>query len=304
MEKKILVLMGGVSQEKEISINSGEAIYNALKASGYKVDKYILTESMDSLIAYLLAHKDEIIVFNMLHGGVGEDGRIPALLDLLSINYTHSGSFTSSIAMNKVMAKVVAKSLNIKVAQDQTIGHNICEQDVKIPYPFILKPIAEGSSVGLYLIHNFHELIQALSNLIQFQELMIEEFINGVECTVGVLDGEALAVTEIISNKGQLFNYESKYTVGGADHILPANNIHINTQQLMLDQSAKLFKAIKARGLFRVDFICNENGAYFLEVNTHPGMTNVSLFPEQAQYKGISFIELCKTLISLASHDS
>ncbi len=303
--KKVVVLMGGISSEKEVSMETGRTIYEALLTQkDLSVEKYVLNEDILGFINYLNANKD-VVIFNALHGKFGEDGRIQSILDLMKIPYTHSGVLTSSLAMNKILSKEIAKCIEIPVVAHQSINPKEFKvEDLKIAYPFVIKPIDEGSSVGIFLIQTQEDLEKALAKLQDFNLVMIEEYIKGVECTVGVIEGKALCVTEIIPINN-FYDYESKYASGGSKHILPAN-LPEAVQSRMKEYSEKIYKTFGARGALRVDFIYlpEEDTAFILEVNNQPGMTPTSLLPEQAKYLGISFINLCVKLINLAKFDS
>lgn len=294
--------MGGSSAEREISLVTGEAVFKALQ-NAYEVEKYILNEDITEFITFLKVFKEKIIVFNALHGTYGEDGRIPALLDLLKIPYTHSGVLASAVAMNKILSKQLAESIGIPVVQHQVvIPKELKSTDIK--YPCVLKPIAEGSSVGIYILHNAKDFTKVQQDLQKFPTLMCEEYFQGVECTVGVLNGKGLGVTDIIP-KNEFYDFESKYAKGGSEHVLPSN-LPQEIQKLMQKYAEGLYVALWARGTIRVDFIYNkeQNKFIFLEINTHPGMTPSSLLPEQAEHKGISFLNLCELLIQQAKFDA
>ncbi|MDR0483843.1 MAG: D-alanine--D-alanine ligase [Alphaproteobacteria bacterium] len=301
---KVVVLMGGISSEKEVSLNTGQAIYEALSSrKEFTVEKYILTEDIFSFINFLNNNKD-IVIFNALHGKFGEDGRVQAVLDLMRIPYTHSGVLTSSIAMNKIITKEIAKSVGVPVALHQSFNPKTFNvNDVAIKYPMVIKPIDEGSSVGIYLVNTKEELAEAIAKMQNFSQVMIEEYIKGVELTTGVLNGENLAITEIIPINN-FYDYESKYASGGSKHIVPAN-LEIAVQNQIKAHALKIYNILQCRGAVRIDFIYNkeENIPYLLEVNNQPGMTKTSLLPEQAQYLGIDFPSLCAKLVSFAKYD-
>ncbi|MDR2007432.1 MAG: D-alanine--D-alanine ligase [Alphaproteobacteria bacterium] len=302
--QKVVVLMGGISSEKEISLKTGQAIYEALESSqDFSVEKYVLTEDIFAFINFL-NNNQGIIIFNALHGKFGEDGRIQAVLDLMKIPYTHSGVLTSAVAMNKILTKEIAKSIGIPTAKHQAFNpKNFKASDINISYPLVVKPIDEGSSVGIYLVNNQAELEISLNQMQNFSKVMIEEYISGVELTVGVLNDSPIAITEIVPINA-FYDYESKYAAGGSKHIIPANLPSDITEKIK--QYARILcNTIGCRGAARVDFIYNKNTntPYLLELNNQPGMTATSLLPEQAQYLGISFAELCAKLISLARYD-
>ncbi|MCL2566582.1 MAG: D-alanine--D-alanine ligase [Alphaproteobacteria bacterium] len=303
--QKVVVLMGGISSEKEISLKTGQEVYEALvESKKFSVEKYILDQDIFAFINFLNSNKD-IIIFNALHGKFGEDGRIQALLDLMKIPYTHSGVLTSSLAMNKVLTKEIAKSAKIPTAKHHKFNpKNFNADTLAISYPAVVKPIDEGSSVGIYLVNNKEELQNAVSKIQNFSQVMAEEYLSGTECTVGLFNGEVLAITEIIPVNA-FYDYESKYALQGSKHIIPAN-LPIHAQENIKEYARNIYNAMQCRGAVRVDFIyCSEkNIPYLLEVNNQPGMTKTSLLPEQAQYAGISFTELCVKLIALAKFDN
>jgi D-alanine-D-alanine ligase len=308
--RKIVVLMGGFNSEAEVSKISGDRIFTALsnslfiKENNIIVEKYILTSDIIDFCNFLNTNANNIIVFNALHGKIGEDGHVQALLNLFKVPYTHSGLLTSSFCMDKSLTKALAKSLNMLVAKEQLVNPKTFDiNKLTISLPLVLKPIDEGSSVNIYIAKTQEDLKTFLQKMHQFDLIMLEEYIKGHECTIGVLDGIALETTEIVP-AGEFYDYNSKYSAGQSKHYIPPINIPIGVQELLKKQSVEMFKAIKARGAIRLDFIINEfNEAYFLEVNTQPGFTPLSLLPEQAEYSGISYEQLCLKLLNLATYD-
>jgi D-alanine-D-alanine ligase len=300
--KKIIILLGGISSEKEISLISGEEVYKAIATvTGLSVQKYYLDENIAKFVEFLSKNKDAV-VFNALHGKLYEDGKIQGLLDLMEIPYTHCGVMTSAICMNKSITKQIAKFNNIPVAKEQIITvKNFKPDDIILAYPIIIKPIDEGSSVGLFYIENKEELQKILPKIQSFNQLMAEEYIKGVECTVGVMNGKALNVTEITYTT-KLFDYEAKYTTGKAKHIIPAN-LQENVLKQLKEFSEKLFASLNCRGVVRMDYIYSNEKCYLLEVNTQPGMTPVSLVPEQAASLNINFTDLCLEILKYATYD-
>lgn len=296
--KKILVLMGGFSSEREVSLVSGHGVVEALLAKGYEVIAYDLKNIKD-FICYLNQEKPDVI-FNALHGGIGENGTIPALLDLLQIPYTHSGLKACAVGMDKNITKEIAKSVAVPVAQSQLMSvKNFFEQKNNLKMPFVVKPIAEGSSVGVFIIKKSSDLEKIkYENLNEL--LLIEDFVDGKELTAMVLDGKAYCVTELKSSL-EFYDYEAKYTPGATQHILPAE-VPDDVAKACQKYAVAVHKALGCSQVSRSDFRYNsKDGVIFLEINTHPGMTPLSLVPEQAKYIGISYQELCANLVEGAS---
>jgi D-alanine-D-alanine ligase len=305
MSKKLIaVLMGGWNSEREVSLASGEAVYQALKKLGYDAVKIDYSEK---IVDDLVAIKPDII-FNALHGQFGEDGRIQGLLDILSIPYTHSGITASAICMDKILTKKVCQTIGVKSAEYEILIKNDDENNqkkiAKIQKPFVIKPINEGSSVGVEVIladsdfdiKNYHW---------QFgDKIILEKYLAGAEIQVAVMNNKALSAIEI-RPKGLFYDYKAKYTSGATDYIMPAE-ISDEKYQEVLNLAEKCHKVFNCRGVSRIDFILNnknggDNNFYLLEVNTHPGFTSTSLVPKIAKYVGISFEEIVKYLVDSAS---
>ncbi|MFL1781349.1 D-alanine--D-alanine ligase [Candidatus Hepatincolaceae symbiont of Richtersius coronifer] len=320
---KIIVLMAGVSVEKEISILTGESVFNNLNEYLLKnknitinnkvfttVEKYLLSEDIIAFVEYLKPIKDSVVIFNALHGKFGEDGRIQGLLDLMKIPYTHSGVLTSSISMNKVITKKIASYHQIDLAKDVVCdykNYNLKAMLAKInqaglDFPLIIKPVDEGSSVGVYLLKNEEDLSKIIPNLQKFKAIIIEEYLEGIECTVGVLNHKALVVMEIISDNS-FFDYEAKYTKGIFKSKIPAD-LPEKDQLAMIKAAETLSKAINARGVIRIDFIYSKGKPYLLEINNQPGMTAFSTVPTQYKYLGNSYIDLCLMILQTATFDN
>lgn len=297
MSKKVLVVMGGFSAERDVSITSGKGIAAALAQKGYEVVSHCLNNTKD----FLQTLKDEKpdVVFNALHGNWGEDGEIQGLLDMLQIPYTHSGLKASAIGMDKNITKLVCHSLGIKVpAGEKTTFADFCKNGTKVPFPYVIKPVSDGSSVGVYIIHSSEDLKQ-----IKFapeEEILIEQYIAGKELTVAVLQGKALTITEMRPKQG-FYDYHAKYTDGATDHIIPAP-----LPQSVFDQALKyaeiLHKELGCKTVSRSDMRYNEkDGLVLLEINTAPGMTPLSLVPEQYIHTGGTYADLCRILVEEAS---
>lgn len=297
MSKKVLVMMGGFSAEREVSLVSGKGIAEALKNEGYKVVPYDLKDVCD-FVSVLQKEKPDV-VFNALHGNWGEDGTIQGMLDLLQIPYTHSGMLSSAIGMNKILTKDICEKAGIKVVPSQRMKAKIfITLAAGLPMPYVVKPVSDGSSVGVYIVKKAEDLERICYPDPEI-DVMVEKFIPGQELTTAVWEGKALAVTELRAKEG-FYDYEHKYTNGATEHILPAE-IPENVAETCQRYAEKLHKILGCEMVSRCDFRYNpEDGVVLLEINTHPGMTPLSLVPEQAKYKGISYGELCCKLVENA----
>ena len=297
MAKKVLVLMGGFSAEREVSLSSGGDIAAALKSKGYDVVLYDLQNTWD-FIDVLQKEKPDV-VFNGLYGNWGEDGTVQGMLDLLQIPYTHSGVKTSVIGMDKYLTKQIARSLGIKTAADEkTTARKLAAQGTVISLPYVVKPVADGSSVGVFIVKTPEEAREIRYDDPD-REILIEKYIPGRELTVMCLEGRAYAVTELRA-AGGFYNYKAKYTDGVTQHILPAE-IPDEVAATCKEYAEKIHRALGCRMVSRSDFRWNEtDGVVFLEINTNPGMTKLSLVPEQAKYAGIDYATLCAKLVENA----
>lgn len=298
MTKKVMVLMGGFSSEREVSIDSGKNIAEALEKSDYQVIEHDLTDTKKFLAAVNKEKPD--VIFNALHGNWGEDGTIPALLDLLQIPYTHSGMTASVVGMNKYLTKLVAERANIKTAfsRKMTVKEFIANGPT-LARPFVVKPVSDGSSVGVFIVKKPEDIFKIRYNDPEM-ELLVEKYIPGRELTVMCYKGKAHVVTELKTKEG-FYNYENKYTTGKTFHILPAD-LPKDVTQTCLSYAETIHAKLNCKTVSRSDFRYNpEDGVVFLEINTHPGMTSLSLVPEQAKYMGISYEQLCSNLVEEAS---
>lgn len=297
MAKKVLVLMGGFSAEREVSLSSGGDIAAALKSKGYDVVLYDLQNTWD-FIDVLQKEKPDV-VFNGLYGNWGEDGTVQGMLDLLQIPYTHSGVKTSVIGMDKYLTKQIARSLGIKTAADEkTTARKLAAQGTVISLPYVVKPVADGSSVGVFIVKTPEEAREIRYDDPD-REILIEKYIPGRELTVMCLEGRAYAVTELRA-AGGFYNYKAKYTDGVTQHVLPAE-IPDEVAATCKEYAEKIHRALGCRMVSRSDFRWNEtDGVVFLEINTNPGMTKLSLVPEQAKYAGIDYATLCAKLVENA----
>lgn len=300
---EIVVLTGGVSSERDISLITGKAVVSALKSCGYKVRTIDTRKSLDLVVREL--SPPPFAVFNALHGRFGEDGVIQGLLELLQIPYTHSGVLASALAMDKPTAKKIFKSEGIRCAEHRIVDiQQILDSDV-LPPPYVIKPVNEGSSFGVQIIKSTADLSQFKNEDWAFDKrIMVEKYIEGRELTVTVMGERALGVTELRPTT-QFYDFNAKYIEGKTEHILPAdlpNRVTEITQQYALTAH----KTLGCRGITRADFRYDEkkpgaSGVYLLELNTQPGLTPLSLVPEQAAHAGISFPELINWMVENAS---
>lgn len=305
--KEILVLKGGISPEREISLISAKAVGDELSAAGYRVS-YLDPQDYPSLAQLLSAIKEAQadMVFNALHGGSGENGQLAAALELEGIPFTGSGSKASYIAMDKYLAKLVVAAEGIPTAKHLILRANLLE-DYNDPQdysgfvenyglPLIVKPNDAGSSVGISKVECLEELKPAVEEAFRYSEsVLVEEFIAGREITVSVLDGKALPVVEIQPHAGW-YDFKNKYTKGNTDYLVPAP-IEEATAHLCQLYAERIFFALSCSVYARVDFRLRDGTPYFLELNTLPGMTSLSLTPMAAKAAGISFGELLKHII-------
>ncbi len=305
MGKDVAILMGGWSAEREVSLVSGGECAKALRQLGHKVREIDVTRDLDALVVALKPRPD--VVFNALHGQYGEDGRIQGLLDLLSIPYTHSGVLPSALAMDKEAARGLFAANDLRVPEGFVVRRDdLLEAELMNP-PFVVKPVNEGSSVGVHIIRpGSNVLTKAMVDELD-ERVLVEKFIPGRELTVAVLGDRALAVTELTVQSG-FYDYEAKYTEGGAVHVCPADlpsDIYDEAMQLSLNAH----RLLGCRGVSRADLRYddthgqNVDGMVLLEVNTQPGMTPLSLVPEQARHCGMPFVELVGWMVEHAQCD-
>lgn len=295
MSKKVLVLMGGFSAEREVSLVSGQGVADALKSKGYEVICHDLRDVRAFIRVLEQEHPD--VVFNALHGNWGEDGEIQGLLDLLQIPYTHSGVKASAMGMDKAVTKIMAQSCGIKTAasEEMTYGE-FKRRGTFMKLPFVVKPECDGSSVGVFIV-KMAEDVEKVRYDDDDTALIVEQYVPGKELTCAVLDSKALAVTELRA-KTAFYDYEAKYTDGMTQHILPAP-LADEVTATCKDYAERLHKKLGCRSVSRCDFRYNEqDGVVLLEINTAPGLTPLSLVPEQAAYCGIDYPSLCEKLVN------
>ncbi len=303
----IAVLMGGWANERPVSLMSGEGVAKALEERGHRVTRI----DMDRQVAARIAEARPDVVFNALHGVPGEDGTVQGMLDLMGVPYTHSGLATSVIAIDKQLTKQALVPHGIPMPGGRIVkSADLYERD-PMPRPYVLKPVNEGSSVGVAIVTaegNYGNPIarEAKGPWQEFAELLAEPYIKGREMTAAVVDfadgPRALAVTELKPKSG-FYDFDAKYTDGMTDHVCPAD-IPDHIRELCLEYALRAHKVLGCRGTSRTDFRWDEeqgeDGLFVLETNTQPGMTPLSLVPEQAKHAGIEYGELCELVIAAA----
>ncbi len=300
MKKKILILKGGSSSERDVSLSTGVSCSNALSKLGYDV------KSIDTKYDYiedLIKFKPDV-VFNALHGRHGEDGTIQGLLETMKIPYTHSGVLASSVAMDKNLAKIFFKDAGIPVIDHLVLNRGFSTREIPFPLPYVIKPVNGGSSVGVTIFRNQDDWLLNKNFANDNKKYLVEPYIPGRELTVATMGKKSLTVTDILSE--EWYDYEAKYKIGASKHIVPAS-IPENIKKLCMHYALIAHEKLGCRGVTRTDFRWNEKlgtkGLFVLELNTQPGMTPTSLVPEQANYVGMTFEELCEWLVKDASYD-
>ena len=305
MSKHVAVLMGGWSAEREISLRSGRACAAAAEKAGYRVTRVDVGRD----IATVLTTLKPDVALNVLHGRPGEDGTLQGILEILGIPYSHSGVMASAVAMQKDVAKVVMKAGGVPVPEGMVVSRRDAAKEHPLPRPYVLKPIAEGSSVGVFIVteQHAHPPQELTREDWAFGELILaERYIPGKELTCAVMGDKALDVIEIVAAT-KFYDYEAKYAPGGSKHLLPAP-ISPFVYQEVRRLALKAHHALGCRGVTRADFRYDDQavgteGLVCLEVNTQPGMTETSLVPELAAYAGMTFDELVRWMVEDASLD-
>ena len=306
MTKHVAVLMGGLAAEREISLRSGEACAKALEGEGFRVTRVDVGHD----VAEVLSKLKPDVAFNALHGRFGEDGIMQGVLEMLAIPYTHSGVLASAAAMKKDVAKTIMAAAGVPVPNGRIVHRLEAAKEHVLPTPYVLKPVSEGSSFGVFIIkdgrsHPPQELARA--DWAHGDLMLAEEFIAGRELTCAVMGDRALDVIEILPVSEDFYGYDAKYAKGGSKHVLPAilqPNIYHKVQEL----ACEAHRALGCRGVSRADFRYDDRpggaGALVvLEVNTQPGMTETSLVPEMAAHAGYSFGGLVRWMVEDASCD-
>ena len=301
---RVAVLYGGPSAEREVSLSSGIQVIAALRAAGFDVTPIEVGDDLGAVLAALTPRPDA--VFNALHGRFGEDGAIQGVLDWLGIPYTHSGVRASAVAMDKVAAKALFTAAGLPVPRGLTVGLADLEAGDPLPRPYVIKPVNEGSSVGVQIIRTGDNRRTEVVRDWRFgSAALVEEYIPGRELTVGVMGDRALAVTEIIADAGVFYDYDSKYADGGSHHIIPAL-VHPAVYASAMEMALAAHRALGCRGAIRCDFRYDDTAGepgrlVLLEINTQPGLTPTSLLPEQAAHLGIGFPRLCAWMVENAA---
>lgn len=304
---KVLVLMGGTSEEREVSLNSGNNVYKALEQKGFQVEALDLSKDNLGRIADIAPD----VVFIALHGKNGEDGTVQGYLDLLGIPYTGSGVATSAICMNKILTKKLLSYEGLPTPDFIIMKKKTFDQAAfvvrslvqKFGLPMVVKAATQGSSIGTYIVKKEDEILPAIEAAFQYdQDVLIEKYIDGILLTVSVMGNEnpcTLPIIEITSNN-EFYDYESKYTPGMCEHLIPAR-INEDLQNKIARISEETYKSLACRGFARIDFMVDRKGQpYILEINTIPGLTNMSLVPDAARAVGISYEDLIERLVKLA----
>lgn len=304
----VAVLLGGLSKEREVSLNSGKAVAKALSTIGYNI---VTIDPVQNLIPQLEHHQPDV-VFNALHGTYGEDGCIPGLLEILNIPYTHSGVMASAAAFYKPFTKQILQQAGITMPKGIVLPIDQLYQIIQdgkdpLPRPYVVKPVSEGSSLGVYIIHEQTDPSIISQEWCYGNEAIVESYIPGKELSVAVLEGKPLGIMEIRPVDG-VYDYANKYQSGTTEYIVPAP-IHPQAYDAIMDMATKADAILHCHGLSRSDFRYNEQEgdygtAYLMEVNTHPGMTDLSIVPKIAATQGINFTDLVDRLVqeALQSH--
>lgn len=301
MSGHVAVLMGGWSTERDVSLVSGACVAEALRDAGYEVSTIDIDRDVDRTLAKLSPRP--IAVFNALHGRYGEDGCIQGLLNILALPYTHSGLLASAVAMDKPIAKSLFAAAGIPVAEHIIVTKSDVMAGDVMDRPYVIKPINEGSSVGVRIVRPGDNFILENGDGWPFgNQVMVERFIPGRELTVAVMGDRPLAVTEIATDR-DFYDYESKYSTGGSVHSLPAA-VDPPVYDRAMEIGLAAHHVLGCRGVSRADIRYDGKDTYLLEVNTQPGMTPTSLVPEQAAHVDISFKALVTWMVENAACDS
>lgn len=299
----VAVLMGGWANERPVSLMSGAGVADALESRGHRVTRI----DMERDVAARLAAARPDVVFNALHGVPGEDGSVQGMLDLMGIPYTHSGMVTSVIAIDKELTKQRLVPVGIPMPEGKVVSSASLFEADPLPRPYVLKPLNEGSSVGVAIVTDQGNYGNPIGRDVSgpwqsFDHLLAEPFIKGRELTVAVMGGRALTVTELVPKTG-FYDFDAKYTDGMTDHICPAQ-IPKDAFDRMMELALRAHRLLGCKGASRSDFRWDEemglDGIFLLETNTQPGMTPLSLVPEQAKHLGIDYAELVERIVEEA----
>jgi D-alanine-D-alanine ligase len=300
----VAVLMGGISSERPVSLSSGTACAAALEGEGYRVTKVDVGRDIGQVLSDLRPD----VAFNALHGPFGEDGTIQGVLEYLGVPYTHSGVLASALAMDKRQAKLIASQAGVPVAEAVVMSRFDIGNEHPMAPPYVVKPVREGSSFGVVIVREdmAHPPQILTSSEWRYGDLvMVERYVAGRELTCGVMDGRALAVTEVVPLGHGFYDYDAKYAEGGSQHVLPAE-ISPKIYQKIQSLAVKAHQAIGCRGVSRSDFryddrFSEDGDLVWLELNNQPGMTPTSLLPEMAAHAGLGFGEFVRWMVEDAS---
>ena len=297
---KIVILAGGDSSEREISLRSGKEVFNALKKKGHEL--FLLDPVEENFCEKILKIKPDC-VFIALHGGKGEGGIIQGFLETLNIPYTGSDTLSSAICLNKLVSKKILKFHKIPTPDFIVVDKSFSPEKIPFKYPVVVKPASQGSTIGIKIVEKESELYKAIKEAFNYDnEVFIEKYIDGKEVTVSIIGNEnpkVMPIIEIITPTG-FYDYKAKYTPGGSIHKIPPD-LPENVIKKVEDVAIKAYKAVKCSGFARIEIIVSKKGTpYILDINTIPGLTKTSLFPDSAKAAGIPFEELCEKIINLA----
>ncbi len=307
MSRSVAVLMGGWSAEREVSLVSGRECAKALVEAGYVVRMVDVTRDVDALLAALTPRPD--IVFNALHGPGGEDGTVQGLLEFLRIPYTHSGVLASAVAVHKPTAKHIFAAAGLPLAEGVVVKREALSAGDVLPRPYVVKPLNEGSSVGVRIVHvHDNSWAEEAARWSFGDEVLVERYIPGREITVAVMGERALGALEIRPSHAAFYDYAAKYAPGGSQHLMPAP-IHERAYAEALDIALRAHRALGCRGVSRADLRYDDTQGepgrmVLLEINTQPGMTPTSLVPDIARHAGIDFVTLVRWMVENAACDS
>lgn len=308
--KRVAVLMGGWSPEREVSLVSGKACAEGLREGGHEVVEYDVQRDLRALVEFLRPANGggPDVVFNALHGRYGEDGCIQGVLEIMRVPYTHSGVLASAIAMDKPLARHIFASLGLRVADGKVIERRSLAAGDPMPRPYVVKPIDQGSSIGVHIVRDGDNLAAVEAAEAAFGErVLVEKFVPGRELTVAVMGDKPIAVTEL-RPRTRFYDYEAKYTDGITEHLVPAP-VPEDVYELAKQWAFAAYQELGCNGLARADFRWDDSlpgtsGLVILEINTQPGMTPLSLAPEQAKWAGISWSQLMTWMVDHARHPS
>lgn len=308
--KRVAVLMGGWSPEREVSLVSGKACAEGLREGGHEVVEYDVQRDLRALVEFLRPANGggPDVVFNALHGRYGEDGCIQGVLEIMRVPYTHSGVLASAIAMDKPLARHIFASLGLRVADGKVIERRSLAAGDPMPRPYVVKPIDQGSSIGVHIVRDGDNLAAVEAAEAAFGErVLVEKFVPGRELTVAVMGDKPIAVTEL-RPRTRFYDYEAKYTDGITEHLVPAP-VPEDVYALAKQWAFAAYQELGCNGLARADFRWDDSlpgtsGLVILEINTQPGMTPLSLAPEQAKWAGISWSQLMTWMVDHARHPS